>query len=329
MSKNSFCIFTHEEDHLEGLFGKICYHILQILPFLHERNLYPDWDIRTRLYGVGPSGVTIPGVLDLAYPRPEGPLRRVSALEIRRRHAREIGHDWVALNDIWSAYFRVPQHIEEQASALLPRGRILGVHYRGNDKLTSLEDSNPISHLNFLRLLREYLDENLPFDSIFAATDDFSFVHKLQAEVKVPVINLGKTGFHKVSTPAASLQEKTERAMLDCVLLSRCTALLETSSALPSFAKLLNPSLEAYRTAASKMFDHSPYFPVAYIPILPVKSVAARDILATTLKGDWTFDDKLARYREPFSYRTLRPIHNALFTAAERVGLGDRITVHR
>src|SRR6202022_4371104 len=102
---------------------------------------------------------------------------------------------------------------------------------------------------------------------------------KLRSFINLPVINLGEVEFHMAAEHTVTRAEKTDRAMLDCVLLSRCECLIETSSALPSFAKLLNPKLEIYRCAASKLFGklytNMPYFPVAHVPVLPVNDAAS------------------------------------------------------
>ena len=113
--------------------------------------------------------------------------------------------------------------------------------------------------------------------------------------------------------------------MLDCVLLSKCTCVVETSSALPSFAKLLNPSLEIYRCAASKLFGKlymkMPYFPVAHIPVLPVNDDVSRRILQSTMKDDWTGAAETAAYRTVFRATPRWTRNHKVFTIAEKLGL--------
>lgn len=328
MKKLPLCIFSHPTDLREGLFGNVFYHTFHILPYLYERGIFPAWEIRSTHYGAPPDFITIPGALEIAYTPPQAPFRRISLNELRRRHAKILGNDWEQLSRIWHAYFKVPDRIQQSADQLFPPGLVLGLHYRGNDKLTSLDDSNPISQEDFLTLVREFLATAPPFDVIFAATDEFSFVNKLRAAVNLPVINLGEVGFHKALNQATPRKEKTDRALLDCVLLSRCRCVIETSSALPSFTKILNPSIEIYRTAASKLFRvNMPYFPGAYIPILPVSSPESRSILDATLVSDWTLDPTARRFKKKFVFSTYRPLHDTLFTIAEKLGAGNMITV--
>jgi hypothetical protein len=329
MNKLPLCIFSPAGDSREGLFGQVFYHTFRILPYLYQKGIFPSWEIRSTQYGVPPDFITIPGALDIAYTAPQAPFRRVSLREIRRRHEKILGNDWAELSRIWCAYFRIPDRIQRTADQLVPRGRVLGLHFRGNDKYTSL-DTNPISQESFLTLVHEFLTSAPPFDVIFAATDEFTFVDKLRAAVTLPVVNLGEVGFHKAPAQVIPLKEKTDRAVLDCVLLSRCSCVIATCSALSSFTKVLNPQIEIYRTSASKLFEaNMPYFPVAYIPILPVSTRKSRAILKATLVSDWTLDSAAKRFQKKFAFRTYRPFHHTLFTIAESIGAGDIITVHR
>lgn len=267
-------------------------------------------------------------MLDLAYDPPQGPYRTLSLFELRRRHAHVLGNDWVALNRIWKAYFKVPRRVLDQADAIFPSGSVLGIHYRGTDKQTTSWDSNPISQQQYLALIRDFLALRRDFDVIFAATDEYSFVEQLRRSTSLQVISLGEVEFHMADKHTTTRAEKADRAMLDCVLLSRCQCVLETSSALPSFAKLLNPALEIYRCAASKLFGKlytkTPYFPVAQIPILPVRSAESAEILRLTMDMDWTYDLEMKKYQSPFAALPRWPINHAVFSAAEKLGL-DRI----
>ena len=197
------------------------------------------------------------------------------------------------------------------------------MHYRGTDKQTSGWDSNPISQAEFILLLQEFLGNTHSFDSIFVATDDPSFTDHVRSSVSLPVVDLGAAEFHMSDQPTTTRREKGDLALRDCLLMSRCQAVIQTSSALPSFTKILKPSLEVYRTAASKLFSNMPYFPVAYIPVLPVKRSESRDILERTMQGDWSSHPSTARFRRSFAAVPRWPKNHALFQLAERAGAAD------
>ncbi len=330
-------IISDPEELEQGLFGQVFYHLLQVLPYLHERELFPCWHVRTKHYGDAPDYLTIPGVLDIAYTMPSGPFHTISLAELRRRHSHVLGNDWASLNRLWSAYFRIPGRVLDAATAIPLPKRALGVHFRGTDKQTATWDSNPISQEQYLALITEFLSTRSDFEAIFAATDEFSFVEKLRGAFALPVITMGEVDFHMSATHKTTRAEKADRAMLDCVLLSRCACVVETSSALPSFAKLFNPELEIYRCAASKLFGkyytNMPYFPVAHIPILPVQSAASREILGNTMMDDWTGKPEVAQYRANFIASPRWPRNHRLFQAAEGLGvdkiLGRLVTGYR
>ena len=327
--KKNICVFSQATDLREGLFGNVFYHIFMILPYLYKRGIFPAWEIRSIHYGAEPDFITIPGALDISYTVPQGPYCRISLMSFvagTHRSLAMTGQNSAAFGMLISQFRRA---FSCQPTRSFPWS-VLGLHYRGTDKLTSVADSNPISQQDFLTLVREFLATAPPFDVIFAATDEISFVERLRATVDLPVINLGEVDFHKAIKPTTSPKEKTDCALLDCVLLSRCSCLIETSSALPSFTKILNPDIEIYRTAASKLFrPNMPYFPVAFIPILPVSSPESRAILDTTLVSDWTLDSNAKRFEKKFAFSTYRPLHHSLFTIAEKLGASEMITVHR
>ncbi len=320
MKRPSLCIVTEAKDLQDGLFGNVFDHVFQILPYLFEKKLFPAWRICASEYGDPPDHVTIPGAVDIAYQQPAGPYHEISLADLRRQQGRIIGSDWHATSHMWKTYFSIPPRILAQADTALPKGRALGLHYRGNDKLTNLTDSNPFTQDDFLALVLEFLEHRSDFDFIFAATDEYTFVKKLGAAVRLPVINLGEVGFHKAANQTTPKRGKADRAMLDCVLLSRCLCVLETSSTLLSFAKVFNPDLEIYRTAASKLFTDVPYFPVAFIPVLPTNSVQGKEILQRSLVGEWTLAPEMERFLKPFVSVRRKPIRQALFRMGYRLG---------
>lgn len=302
----------------DGLFGQVLLWVFQVLPVLYERQVFPDWRIQAAYYGRASDGLVIPGVLDLAYDVEPGRRKAVNLIRLRGyRHI--LGNDWRALSTIWHAYFRVPDRIINRARDLGLLSDTLGVHYRGNDKQTALWDTNPVSHDDYLSIIKQFCHERPELHRIFLATDDPTFYQFLKRNIALQVNNLGDVSFHKDRTSPELADAKTDRAMLDCVTLSRCGAVLLTSSALPSFAKILNPSLEIYRVAASKFFEKNvPYFPVAYVPTYNSSSPEIATILDRLMVGDWTKSRESSRFTEsfvsrPFLSPALRAVYSIYF----------------
>jgi hypothetical protein len=314
---SSICIECEASTLKEGLFGQVFLFLFEILPYLHQHSIFPAWKIRSSLYGQPPDYVAIPGVLDLAYTPPPGPYRTVPLKELRAKYCNVLGNDWDELSRIWHAYFKIPQRILDQADTIPGLETAVGLHYRGTDKLTTTTDSNPITGETFLTLTLDFLASRPDTQRIFVATDDFSFVEKLRNAVELPVINLGEVTFHKLADPQVDPTERADRALLDCLLLSRCGSVLQTSSALSSFAKILNPGLEIYRCASSKLFAEIPYFPVAYVPHVSLKSPEANQILEASMTDDWTSVPAGTKYLKPFAYKARKPFRSQFWNVVD------------
>lgn len=287
MGHGNVRIVTEPDELQEGLFGQVFLYLFEVLPYLHARGARPDWAIKASHYGGPTDDALIPGVLDLAYV-PEPPSRDVRLADLRERHCSRLGDDWEGLHRIWSTYFRTPQRIEAEADLLGPLDDVLGVHYRGTDKITASWDTNPVTHADMAAIIKDFQLRRPALKRVFVASDDNSFAGYLETQIDAPVINLGKVDFHKAGDPAVDNRRKADRALLDCVVLSRCGAVLKSSSALSGFTKVLRPSLEIYRCAASKLFADIPYFPVAYIPPYQSDDPDIQAILARLMQDDWS-----------------------------------------
>jgi hypothetical protein len=327
LEKNSRLRIEAKPDEMyDGLFGQVLLWVFQILPVLYENRIFPDWRIRAAYYGRASDGLVIPGVLDLAYEVEPGLRREVNLVRLLG-HRQILGNDWPGLSTIWHAYFRVPDRIIKRAIEFGCLSDTLGVHYRGNDKQIANWDTNPVSHDDYLAIIRQFCQERPQFQRIFLATDDLNFCQFLKNNTALEVINLGGVGFHKAPVSPEFVAAKTDRAMLDCFILSRCGAVLLTSSALPSFAKIFKPELEIYRVAASKIFKkNAPYFPVAYIPVYKSSSAEIAALVDRLMVGDWTQTTEAQLFTKPFTSRPflspfLRLIYSIYFHVRRLPGL--------
>lgn len=301
MNKISWKITTSPSELEEGLFGQIILWTLEILPYLEKHLIFPHWDIKSKLYGTEADNTVIPGLLDLAYPSPKPPHQNIRLLSLRQKHASILGGDWVYIHNLWHAYFKIPDRIMAEAEAVDLPPNTLGIHYRGNDKNSALWDTNPVNQDDFLILVKDFLKWHQNITSVFVATDEFSFVEHAKRQLfPLNVINLGEVNFHKSSQNSL---KKGDRALLDCLLLSKCQYLIKCSSALSGFAQVLNPQLESYRISASKLFTDIPYFPDAYIPRLTSTDPVCTKILEEQFANDW-LDHPYARFRFNHTFKT-------------------------
>lgn len=304
-----------------GLFGQVLLYVFRILPYLESRGVYPQWAIGAELYGADPDRIVIPGLFDLAYAPPEAAERDVALEELYKWRQSYLGSDYAGLSRLWKSYFTVPARIESAADEVGPLGQTLGVHYRGNEKLTSTWDSNFISPDDFLEAVADLLGKRPEIRSVLIATDDPKFRERAIARIDRPVIarEPGRFMFEEKSSDERAVE--ADKALLDCVLLSRCGTVMSTSSALSAFAKVLRPELEIYRTAASKLFEDSPYFPVAYIPAYRPDSPPAAAALDQAMHDDWTRSPRGARFLQPFAHRKRSFLAHLLFRLRGRLGI--------
>ncbi|HYT46469.1 MAG TPA: hypothetical protein VEP90_29330 [Methylomirabilota bacterium] len=124
--------------------------------------------------------------------------------------------------------------------------RVLGVHYRGTDKV---EESSVFSYDSMTKNIKYYLKLHPDTDSVFIASDDLNFIDNIEtASVGRPILYRDDSfrardgrSIHK--SAATDKYEINRDAIVNCLLLSRCDALLKTASILSGWSKLFNPGL--------------------------------------------------------------------------------------
>ena len=321
-SNDQVCVVARPGDLTEGLFGGILLYLFEILPYLRDRGIYPTWSISSQLYGTGPDNIVTPGVLETTYPTPSERGREVPLLKIAAQFGHVLGSDWDGLSALLSSYFRIPERIEREADAAGDMSSTLGVHYRGNDKNTCSWDSNAVSVDDFTAVIDDWLSRHRSVNRLFVATDEPAFLDGAKDHFNhLEVISMGAGKFHKTLAGQVVGARAADAALTDCVILSRCTAVLNTSSALSAFAKVLNPTLDIHRCAASKLFNDIPYFPIAHIPIYETDDPDVRAILDRTLEGDWSFGPSAEDFAGTFLSRPRRPVRHAVRMAVEKLRL--------
>jgi hypothetical protein len=124
--------------------------------------------------------------------------------------------------------------------------KVLGVHYRGTDKG---EESPLLLYDNVFKNIDRYLTLHPDTDCIFTASDDMNFIEAIEkASIARPIVYRNDSFRARDGKPihkAASIDnyEVTRDAIVNCLLLSRCDALLKTASILSGWSKLFNPKL--------------------------------------------------------------------------------------
>jgi hypothetical protein len=159
---------------------------------------------------------------------------------------REITNDLEAFSEatrLFDKYFVVHPAILEQADAFadahMSAGPVLGIHFRGTDHH---REYRVVDYGLVTAAVDRYFPEH---EAVFVTTDEQGFVDFARARL----------AGRRIVVPRESVQpqhcidqgdnyEKGLHALTDCLLLSRCQALIKTPSALSAWAKAFNPLMD-------------------------------------------------------------------------------------
>ena len=127
-------------------------------------------------------------------------------------------------------------------------GKVLGVHFRGTDKT---DEAPRVEYETVGRYVRDYLFEHSETSAIFVSSDERRFVEYAAATFgDISVVY--REDFRRaetlqpVHTNLDAVLEIQRDAVLNCLLLARCNALIKTASFLSAFSALLNPEMRTF-----------------------------------------------------------------------------------
>jgi hypothetical protein len=250
-----------------GLFGSTMTWILEILPYLKENNLYPDWQIDTVCYGRIIPTLIIPKKVIMISDKV------ISISELRKKHRYRYiinsNKDACEMaNQIFFEYFNISSEILEMVESYKEKftGKTLGIHYRGTDKMN--KEAEYISKDIVLSNILSFLKENT-YNTLVIITDEKEFINKMSQILSLKEYNIIITNSKKSkNTTPLHFQNNTiddaRDAIIDSLLLSKCDYVIKTSSCLSDWVKIWNPSIEVYNL---NKFKHK-WFPQSIIPVL-------------------------------------------------------------
>jgi hypothetical protein len=124
--------------------------------------------------------------------------------------------------------------------------KVLGVHYRGTDKG---KESPIVPYDTVKRNIEHYLKLRPETNCVFISSDDINFIEDMErVSIGRPIIYRNDTlrsrdGNSLHESADTNKYEVNRDAIVNCLLLSRCDALLKTASILSGWSKLFNPKL--------------------------------------------------------------------------------------
>ena len=137
--------------------------------------------------------------------------------------------------------------------------KIVGVHYRGTDKSA---EAPPVSYDNVEQNIQCFIRKFPETTGVFVSSDDDHFVKYIK-ESSVGHLVVSRDDFFRATDNVAihfSGQDKYDinrDAIVNCLLLSRCHALIKTASILSAWSVLFNPDMQV--VMLNRPFDN--YFP--------------------------------------------------------------------
>lgn len=255
----------------EGLFGVPLTWMLEILPYINDKNLHPIWEIHTIRYGN-----LFPQILENIYDARIGISKpRYDMMEIKRSKSYSYNEtEFQLAHNLFFKYFRIAKGINVEVDKVAQkfREKTLGVHYRGTDKMG--DEASLVTKEDFIKQVNGFLNSNQEYNTIFIATDEEEFVNVVNKNfIEKPKYLIIVNDFRRSKTSQAIHKsenvtvndplEKGKEAMIDSLLLSRCDYVIKTASFLSAWAKIWNPSLEIYNVNNF----YNPWFPDHHIPV--------------------------------------------------------------
>jgi hypothetical protein len=289
-------VLIYSENELnEGLFGEIFLRIFELLPILENNNLdinHLYWYVKTANYDS-----IFPEILDYINndKNIEQPMNSIiNFAELKNMNQQYVlGDDFLSLNKLFFKYFKIPKQLSDVADSLSLKD-YLGLHYRGTDKTADIGINTPVTKEIFYTITDSYITTH-NIKNIFIATDEndvFDYFVNTYPEINFKSSRDFKGNLFWRNNENPILSGKM--AILDMLCLSKCNTVLKISSALSSFTKIVNPSLNIYRINSLKFIpnpNNIPYFPDAYIPLLPINekyTEECNNLIKDVQKDDWS-----------------------------------------
>ena len=282
----------------QGLFANIFCQLLELLPFLKKNNIYPEFDISSSLYGIGVAKKVFPHYIHHNYDFKNNNNIEPNMSVITTISNDNSKDDYIEIyfedifnkystksmpinnaNNLFFEYFSFPELIYDEykilASQYLEK-KIMGLHYRGTDKIQKDPTSKAYSESRFLDLTNviDILHNELAkreIDTLYIASDDPSIILILKEKLlNIDVIyfsydfkNVPNKSYHHHQTNDVDRLKMGLSAIRDVLMLSECNVVFKYCSQMSAFCKVINPNLEMYR------LNHPNYcwFPESIIPV--------------------------------------------------------------
>lgn len=170
-------------------------------------------------------------------------------------------------NRLLDKYLRPKAHIRKIVddfwATVGSDGPVLGVHFRGTDKSW---EAPRVSWEHCLTVVETYLRRHDTVKAVFAASDEQAFVDFMADSIKDLPVYSRQDHYRSRSGDGAPVflsdgggYEKGEDALVNALLLAKCSALIRTTSTLSAWASLYNPDIKVI--LLNKPYQNNLWYP--------------------------------------------------------------------
>jgi hypothetical protein len=168
---------------------------------------------------------------------------------------------------LFSAFYRVNDMIAAHVDAFVKNefssDDVIGLHFRGTDKNTEAE---PVDWACCFRSVMKLAADRPEVKKVFVSSDDAKFIEWFDKEAKGtlsvivhPDQERSWDGKAIHTSALGNSSQKGFEALVNCLLLSRCSALIRTASFLSGWSSIFNPDLSI--TLLNKPYANKCWFP--------------------------------------------------------------------
>ena len=190
-------------------------------------------------------------------------IKTIGELELGRNYNDALDIEYA--NHLINKYLYVRDDVIHEVDDFCVRNfsgkRVLGVHYRGTDKVS---EAPGVPYDIVERNVNTYLDKFPSTSVVFISSDDHHFIEYMaNCTFTCPIVyrddTFRSTDDSSIHHSGQNRYDINHDALINCLILSRCDALMKTASILSAFSKLLNPELPLIML--NKPFDNCTWFP--------------------------------------------------------------------
>jgi hypothetical protein len=265
-----------EFDMQYGFFAHMT-HCLYILTYCERRGFVPEIRFKSDNYCDPYKG---PNWLNHYFYLP----RQMTAEEVARRvrytkkiyetedmeHLFQIGMSIEGGARTLHSYLRLKPHITQKVedfwTALGVDGPVIGLHFRGTDKS---REAPRVPWQHCLTIVEDYIRNHKTVQAVFVASDEQEFIDFAKNSIRRVPVYCNDDYYRSNDDRAIHLglkcggYEKGEDALVNVLLLAKCSILIRTTSTFSAWASIFNPNLKVI--LLNKPYPNNLWFPESEI----------------------------------------------------------------